>query len=87
MRSSLRRKGVPLSEIEVVSMSSPLAETPLAAWHRSQNARMAEFAGYEMPIQYEGIVAEHQATRNAVGIFDISHMGRLRFEGREQSNF
>jgi aminomethyltransferase len=42
---------------------------------------MAEFAGFEMPIQYSGIVAEHHATRNAVGLFDISHMGRLRFEG------
>lgn len=62
-------------------MSSTFAETPLTAWHRSHHARMAEFAGYEMPIQYEGIVAEHQATRNAAGLFDISHMGRLRFEG------
>ncbi len=42
---------------------------------------MAEFAGFEMPIQYSGIVAEHNATRNSVGLFDISHMGRLRFEG------
>lgn len=42
---------------------------------------MAEFAGFNMPIQYTSIVAEHQATRQAVGLFDISHMGRLRFEG------
>ena len=42
---------------------------------------MAEFAGYDMPIQYSGIVAEHQVTRTAAGVFDISHMGRLRFEG------
>ena len=42
---------------------------------------MAEFANYEMPIQYSGIVAEHLATRNAIGVFDISHMGRLRFDG------
>jgi len=42
---------------------------------------MADFAGYDMPIQYTGIVAEHQATRTAAGLFDISHMGRLRFEG------
>jgi len=42
---------------------------------------MADFGGYEMPIQYTGIVAEHTATRNALGLFDISHMGRLRFDG------
>ncbi len=42
---------------------------------------MAEFAGYDMPIQYTSIVAEHQATRQAAGVFDISHMGRLRFDG------
>jgi len=42
---------------------------------------MAEFANYEMPIQYAGIVAEHNATRTAIGVFDISHMGRLRFDG------
>lgn len=55
--------------------------TPLTAWHREHGARLAEFAGYDMPIQYTGIVAEHNATRNAVGLFDISHMGRLRFDG------
>lgn len=42
---------------------------------------MVGFAGYEMPIQYSSIVTEHQATRTAAGVFDISHMGRLRFEG------
>jgi aminomethyltransferase len=62
-------------------MSSQLASTPLHAWHKSNGARMAEFAGFEMPIQYEGIVAEHVATRTAAGLFDISHMGRLRFDG------
>jgi aminomethyltransferase len=62
-------------------MANDLQSTPLTAWHRAHGARMAEFAGFEMPIQYSGIVAEHHATRNAVGLFDISHMGRLRFEG------
>ncbi len=62
-------------------MSSQLAATPLHAWHHAHGARMAEFANYEMPIQYAGIVAEHQATRTAAGVFDISHMGRLRFDG------
>ncbi|MFN9915450.1 MAG: glycine cleavage system protein T, partial [Pirellulaceae bacterium] len=62
-------------------MTRDLQTTPLTNWHRTHGARMAEFAGYEMPIQYSGIVAEHQVTRTAAGVFDISHMGRLRFEG------
>ena len=62
-------------------MSSQLSSTPLHAWHQAHGARMAEFANYEMPIQYMGIVAEHHATRTAAGVFDISHMGRLRFDG------
>jgi aminomethyltransferase len=57
-------------------------KTPLHAWHVAHGARMASFAGYHMPIQYsQGIVAEHTATRTAAGVFDISHMGRLRFDG------
>jgi aminomethyltransferase len=62
-------------------MSSQLSVTPLHTWHKEHGARMAEFAGYDMPIQYTSIVAEHQATRQAAGVFDISHMGRLRFDG------
>ncbi len=62
-------------------MTSSNLSTPLTAWHRSHGARLAEFAGYDMPIQYTGIVAEHQATRTSAGLFDISHMGRLRFDG------
>lgn len=58
-----------------------LSPTPLMQWHLQQGARMAPFAGYNMPIQYASIVAEHQATRQAATLFDISHMGRLRFEG------
>ena len=58
-----------------------LASTPLTAWHVERGARLAPFAGYQMPIQYASIVAEHLATRSAAGLFDISHMGRLRFEG------
>ncbi len=62
-------------------MSSQLATTPLHAWHQEHGARLVEFAGYDMPVQYASIVAEHQATRTAAGVFDISHMGRLRFDG------
>ncbi len=54
---------------------------PLDAWHRAQGARMVPFAGYEMPIQYEGIVAEHNWTRENAGLFDVSHMGQLLLSG------
>ncbi|QZD90374.1 glycine cleavage system aminomethyltransferase GcvT [Qipengyuania aurantiaca] len=54
---------------------------PLDAWHRRKGARMVPFAGYEMPIQYEGIVAEHNWTREQAGLFDVSHMGQLMVTG------
>jgi aminomethyltransferase len=54
---------------------------PLDAWHRTRGARMVPFAGYWMPIQYEGIVAEHQWTREHAGLFDVSHMGQLMVSG------
>ncbi|HEV3006254.1 MAG TPA: glycine cleavage system aminomethyltransferase GcvT [Pirellulales bacterium] len=62
-------------------MSASLSQTPLHDWHASHGGRMVEFAGWSMPVLYASIVAEHQATRNAAGLFDISHMGRLRFDG------
>ena len=61
---------------------APAAEAlPLDAWHRSRGARMVEFAGYQMPIQYDGIMAEHLWTREQAGLFDVSHMGQLRISG------
>jgi aminomethyltransferase len=58
-----------------------LLHTPLHAWHQAHGARMVEFGGWSMPVQYTSIIEEHQAVRSHVGLFDISHMGRLRFEG------
>ena len=58
-----------------------LKKTVLNATHRAMNARMVDFGGWSMPVQYASIVAEHVATRTAVGLFDVSHMGRLRFDG------
>ena len=55
---------------------------PLDAWHRAKGARMVSFAGYSMPVQYEGIIAEHNWTRTNAGLFDVSHMGQLLFHGR-----
>ncbi|WAT17564.1 glycine cleavage system aminomethyltransferase GcvT [Aurantiacibacter sp. MUD11] len=59
----------------------PLEKLPLDAWHRERGARMVPFAGYEMPIQYEGIVAEHEWTRSHASLFDVSHMGQLTVSG------
>ena len=56
---------------------------PLDGWHRSLGARMVPFAGYAMPIQYEGILAEHRWTRESAGLFDVSHMGQLLIAGGE----
>jgi aminomethyltransferase len=54
---------------------------PLDAWHRARGGRMVEFAGYQMPVQYEGIIAEHLWTRESAGLFDVSHMGQLLLSG------
>ncbi|QGJ69439.1 Glycine cleavage system aminomethyltransferase GcvT [Planctomycetales bacterium 10988] len=62
-------------------MSNTPLETPLHAWHQAHKGRMVDFAGWSMPVQYQGIVSEHEAVRKRVGLFDISHMGRLIFEG------
>jgi len=58
-----------------------LKSLPLDALHRRLGARMVGFAGYAMPIQYEGIIAEHNWTREQAGLFDVSHMGQLLVEG------
>ena len=58
-----------------------LKTTPLHAWHASHGARLVPFAGWEMPVQYAGLVEEHLACRTAAALFDVSHMGRLDFVG------
>ncbi len=58
-----------------------LRRTPLYERHLALGAKMVPFAGYEMPIQYAGIVAEHRAVRGAAGLFDLSHMGEFFFTG------
>ncbi|MEK6207660.1 MAG: glycine cleavage system aminomethyltransferase GcvT [Chloroflexota bacterium] len=59
-----------------------LRRTPLFEKHEALGAKIVPFAGYEMPIQYEGIVAEHRAVRGRAGLFDLSHMGEFFFKGR-----
>lgn len=62
-------------------MATDLLKTPLHAWHAAHGARLVDFAGWHMPVQYGSIVEEHQATRRAASLFDVSHMGRILFEG------
>src|SRR5438309_11601964 len=66
-------------------VSEPIApkKTPLYEEHVRLGARMVPFEGWLMPVQYTSIVEEHQAVRNNIGIFDISHMGQLIVEGRD----
>ncbi len=62
---------------------SSLNRTSLFDWHAAHHGRIVEFGGWEMPVQYTSIVDEHHAVRNAAGLFDISHMGRLQFTGAD----
>ena len=62
---------------------SPDRLLPLNDWHVAHGARMVGFAGYAMPIQYEGIIAEHRWTRESAGLFDVSHMGQLIVTGAQ----
>ena len=66
-------------------MTSPtttqLRKTALNAVHRRLNAKMVNFGGWDMPVEYSGILAEHMATRTAAGLFDVSHMGEIEVRG------
>jgi aminomethyltransferase len=68
-------------------MTTGSARTPLYDWHLAHGGRMVDFAGWAMPVQYTSIVAEHRATRTAAGLYDISHMGRIRFDGPSAAAF
>src|SRR5216110_4116556 len=66
------------------SISRPmqtLLRTPLYDRHVALGARMVPFAGWEMPVQYEGVISEHRAVRTDCGVFDVSHMGEIEVEG------
>ena len=65
--------------------SSPeqLKKTPLNARHRAHGARMVEFGGWDMPVEYSGIIDEHMAVRTAAGLFDVSHMGQIEIAGAD----
>jgi aminomethyltransferase len=60
-----------------------LSRTPLFERHRAAGAKLVDFAGWDMPVQYEGIRQEHMAVRKACGVFDVSHMGEIETSGRQ----
>jgi aminomethyltransferase len=64
-----------------------LKETALASTHKKMGARMVDFAGWNMPVQYKSIISEHMAVRNKVGLFDVSHMGEFLVSGQDAHNF
>ncbi|WP_263358429.1 glycine cleavage system aminomethyltransferase GcvT [Acidicapsa ligni] len=61
--------------------STPLKQTALNATHRALKAKMVDFGGWDMPVEYSGLMAEHLAVRTGVGLFDVSHMGEIQFRG------
>ncbi len=64
-----------------------MKKTALNHIHKHLGAKMSDFAGFEMPIQYEGVNIEHETVRNGVGVFDVSHMGNFFVEGKDALNF
>ena len=58
-----------------------LRRTPLYDLHREAGGKMVPFAGWEMPVQYTGLIEEHTAVRQRAGLFDVSHMGEVRVDG------
>ena len=75
-----------MSEPAAPTSSAALKRTPFHDFHLSAGARMVEFAGWERPLVYSGIVQEHHQCRNSGAFFDVSHMGRLRFAGKDAEN-
>lgn len=67
--------------------ASSLARTPFYQYHVDHSAKMVDFAGWEMPIRYGSVLDEHRQVRRSGGLFDVSHMGRLRFSGRDVIRF
>src|SRR5436305_12797591 len=64
-----------------------LLRTPLFDRHVALGARLVPFAGWEMPVQYEGVIPEHLAVRRDCGVFDVSHMGEFEIEGRRAREY
>src|SRR4030095_4686242 len=76
---------LPREHFGEISVTAPtithLRKTPLNSVHRRLGAKMVPFGGWDMPVEYSGIVGEHLATRTAAGLFDVSHMGEIEVRG------
>jgi aminomethyltransferase len=70
-----------MTELASTLATSPLRTTALNATHREHKARMVDFGGWDMPVQYSGLIEEHMAVRTGVGVFDVSHMGDIQLRG------
>ncbi|NJD01730.1 MAG: glycine cleavage system aminomethyltransferase GcvT [Ruminiclostridium sp.] len=68
-------------------MEAALKRTPLYEIHRSLGGKLIDFGGWELPVQYSGILEEHQQVRSAAGLFDVSHMGEITVKGRDAEKF
>jgi aminomethyltransferase len=64
-----------------------MKKTPFYEIHKKAGAKIVEFAGFEMPVQYEGIISEHKKVRESVGVFDVTHMGEIEISGKDALNF
>ena len=64
-----------------------LKKTPFYNQHLANKGRMVDFVGYELPVQFQGIIAEHNRVRTTVGVFDVSHMGRIEIRGQGRQSF
>ncbi|NCZ95656.1 MAG: glycine cleavage system aminomethyltransferase GcvT [Verrucomicrobia bacterium] len=78
---SARSLTTPCPSLGFLLMSDAVSESPLAPCHQAAGGRMIPFAGWNLPVQFSGLIQEHQATRQAAGLFDISHMGQIRAQG------
>jgi len=67
--------------------TTALKSTPLNDWHAANGAKLVDFAGWSMPVLYDSIITEHHATRQQATLFDVSHMGRFRFDGENAATF
>jgi len=74
---------LPLLDLQNLEYTRMALRTVLYDWHVAHGARMVDFAGWDMPVQYTTIIEEHTTVRSAAGLFDISHMGRLSFGGKD----
>lgn len=86
----MKAKNIALLKIKNQFISKPfsnLIRTALFDYHKSQNAKMVPFEGFEMPVQYTGITDEHFSCRNKAAIFDVSHMGQVRVYGKDRKDF